>query len=69
MVDFINILHPYVMVLAKQAKLSVLAAMQCFQNALAYFATAVSYVRKMFMKSTPVVNVIKLFTAISYNFS
>jgi hypothetical protein len=26
------------------------APMQCFQNALAYFATAVSYSRKMFMK-------------------
>ncbi len=27
--------------------------MQCFQNALAYFATAVSYGHKKFMKSTP----------------
>ena len=26
------------------------APMQCFQKALAYFATAVSYARKMFMK-------------------
>jgi hypothetical protein len=27
--------------------------MMCFQNALAYFATAASYVRKMFIKLTP----------------
>jgi hypothetical protein len=27
--------------------------MQCFQNALAYFYTVVSYTRKMFTKSTP----------------
>jgi hypothetical protein len=27
--------------------------MQCFQNALSYFATAVRYTRKMFMKLTP----------------
>jgi hypothetical protein len=30
--------------------------MQCFGNALAYFTTAVSYSRKMFMKLTPGVN-------------
>jgi hypothetical protein len=42
---------------------------QCFQNALAYFATVVSYAGKMFMKSTPGANVIKLFTAVSYDFS
>jgi hypothetical protein len=53
---------------------------QYFQNALAYFVTAVSYDRKMFMKSspgeqgkrrwqTPEANSIKLFTAISYKFS
>jgi hypothetical protein len=29
------------------------ALVQCFQNALTYFATAVSYGQKMFMKSTP----------------
>ena len=29
------------------------ALMQCFQNALAYFASAVSYECKMFMKLTP----------------
>jgi hypothetical protein len=45
------------------------AAMQCFLNALAYFATAVSYDHKTHMKWTPVVNVIKLFTAVSYEFS
>jgi hypothetical protein len=28
--------------------------MQCFQNALTYFAAAVSYVHEMLMKSTPV---------------
>jgi hypothetical protein len=27
--------------------------MQCFRNALAYFAAAVNYVRKMFIKSRP----------------
>jgi hypothetical protein len=27
--------------------------MQCFENALAYFARAVSYARKVFMKSAP----------------
>jgi hypothetical protein len=43
--------------------------MQSFQNALAYFATVVSYLHKMFMKSAPVANVIRLFTAVSYNFS
>jgi hypothetical protein len=30
--------------------------MQCFQNAVAYFVTAVSYARKMFVESTPVVH-------------
>ncbi len=40
-----------------------------FYNALAYFATAVSYTHKMFMKLRPVANVIKLFTAVSYDFS
>jgi hypothetical protein len=35
----------------------------------AYFAIAIIYGRKMFMKLIPVSNVIKLFTAISYNFS
>ncbi len=38
--------------------LDIYASMQSFQNALAYFA--VSYVCKMFMKSTAGVNVIKL---------
>jgi len=36
-------------------------ATQCFQNELAYFATAVSYTCKMFMKLTPEMNVRKLF--------
>ncbi len=31
------------------------APRQCFQRTLAYFATAVSYARKMFMKLTPCV--------------
>jgi hypothetical protein len=43
--------------------------MQCFQNALAYFAAAISYRPKMFMKSTPVTNVKKLFTTVSYDFT
>jgi hypothetical protein len=40
------------------------APMQSFQTALAYFVTVVSYVHKMFMKLTPYVNVIKLFSFI-----
>ncbi len=43
--------------------------MQCFKNSLSNFDTAISYTCKMFMKSTPVVNVIKLFTAENYDFS
>ena len=35
------------------------ATMQCLQNALAPFATAFSYARKMFMKLTPGVSVIE----------
>jgi hypothetical protein len=31
----------------------ILALKQCFQIALAYFATAISYTHKIFMKSTP----------------
>ncbi len=38
----------------KQNKACVIT-MQCFQNALAYLAAAVSYACKMFMKLTPVV--------------
>jgi hypothetical protein len=41
---------------------------KCFQNALAYFVTDVSYARKMLMKSTPGVSVIKLITAVIYKF-
>ncbi len=41
---------------------------KCFQNALTYFAIAVSYGRKMLMKLPPGTDVIKLFTAISYEF-
>jgi hypothetical protein len=37
------------------------AAMQCFQNPLAYFATAVSYMHKFFMKLTPGLSFIKHF--------
>ncbi len=36
------------------------ATMQCYQNAQAYFPTAVSYAQKMFMKLTPVVNFINI---------
>ncbi len=43
--------------------------MQCFQNALAYSATIISYDCKMFMKSSPVDNLIKLFTPVIYEFS
>ncbi len=32
-----------------------LSPMQCFQNAKAYLAAAVSYARKMFIKLTPMV--------------
>ncbi len=35
----------------------------------AYFVTVVSYMRNMFIKSTTGVNIIKLFTAVSYDFS
>ncbi len=42
---------------------------QCFKNALAYFATAESYASEMFMKLIPVANVIKLFTAVTYEFT
>jgi hypothetical protein len=38
--------------------------MQCFQKALSYFDTAVSYACRLFMKLTPGANVIKLFTSI-----
>ncbi len=34
---------------------------QCFQNALAYFAAAISYMCLMFMKSTPSINIKKKF--------
>ncbi len=37
------------------------ATMQCLKNAQAYFAKAVSYTHKMFMKFTLGVNAIKLF--------
>jgi hypothetical protein len=36
------------------------ASMKCFQNALAYFASAVSYVYKMFVKLTAGVNLINI---------
>ncbi len=42
--------------------------MQRFQNAPAYFAMVVSYARKMLIKRTPVANILKLFTAVSYDF-
>ncbi len=40
--------------------------MQRFLNAFTYFATAVSYTSKIFMKLTPGANVMKLFTAVIY---
>jgi hypothetical protein len=40
--------------------------MQAFQNAPAYFAMAVNDALKMFMKLTPVANVIKHFTSVIY---
>jgi hypothetical protein len=39
------------------------APMQCFQNARAYFATAIGYEHKMFMKSPPGIIVMKLFSS------
>ncbi len=42
------------------------APMQCFQNALAYFPTTISYPYKMFLKLTPEPNVVKLFTVVIY---
>jgi hypothetical protein len=41
---------------------------RCLQNVLAYFAKGVSCERKMFMETTPVDNVIKLFTSVIYGF-
>jgi hypothetical protein len=43
------------------------APTQCFQNALAYFGTNISYTCKMFMKLTPVSNVINFFMAVSFD--
>jgi hypothetical protein len=37
------------------------APMQCFQNALAYFATTKSHEHKMCMELTPMANFIKTF--------
>jgi len=39
------------------------------QNALAYFATAVDYTLKLYMKLTPGANVIKSFWSMIYGFS
>jgi hypothetical protein len=41
------------------------ALLQCYQNAPAYFATAVSYTCKMFMKLTPWACTLKLFTVLN----
>ncbi len=43
--------------------------MHCFRNALTFFTTAVSYMRKMLMKSTPGIKVIKLFKDVIYKCS
>jgi hypothetical protein len=40
------------------------APMQCLQNALVYFDTALNYACKMFMILTPGANIIKLFTSV-----
>ncbi len=45
------------------------APVQCFQSVLAYSVMTFSYKHKLFMNLTPVANVIKLFTAVSYYFS
>ncbi len=42
------------------------AFMQCFKNALAYYATTICYTDKMFMKRTPVVDFIKHFLHVTY---
>jgi hypothetical protein len=39
---------------------SMLVAIQCFQNSLAYFATVIRYARKIIMKLTSVVNCINI---------
>ncbi len=39
------------------------------KNELTYFVTAVSYALKMLIKLMPGANIIKLFTAVSYEFS
>jgi hypothetical protein len=44
------------------------APMQFLQNALAYFALAIIYTSKMFIKSTPVADVIKLLLSVIYEF-
>jgi hypothetical protein len=48
-----------------QNRLSRHAPMKYFQNALAYFAMAVSYTRNMYMKYSPVVNYEELFFSLS----
>jgi hypothetical protein len=50
-INFINILCSLLKTVSKQASLStaIHTPMQCFQNALAYFAIAVSYTHKMLM--------------------
>ncbi len=70
-------LHALLAALAKQAVPSV-HCMNCiacrlhdmlrFPNALAYFAAAVSYVHKVFIKLIPGANDIKLFTAVRFDF-
>jgi hypothetical protein len=68
-------IHALLAALAKQVVPSVhcmnciacrLHDMQRFPNALAYFAVAVSYVLKVFIKLTHGANYIKLFMAVSY---
>ncbi len=40
------------------------APLECFENALAYFAIAIIYTLKMFMKLTPVAIDIRLFASV-----
>ncbi len=54
---------------SKIAKWTIFLKDKCFQKGPAYFAMLISYKDKMFMKSTPGDNVMKLFTAAYYEFS
>jgi hypothetical protein len=58
----LNVIMPSVVASNKQyANYLLHATMLCFQNVLAYFDTAVSYMHKFFMKLTPGLSFIKHF--------